>query len=168
MEPVSRSGEIVIDKPRVCIITGTEPNTALKLIEVAGRTSYLSEASPDSAAKFVAARIKDGHESILEHAGFSARFITDRAVQNEIVRHRLASYTVESTRFCDYAKDGILHFIEPPFKEEAYARDAWIDACLVAANTYKRLRELALDLLSQAKDRYPVIFDDINITQTDQ
>ena len=60
--------------------------------------------------------IKSGHESVLEHASITVRFICDRGVSHEIVRHRLASYSMESTRYCDYSKDkfgGEISVIEP-------------------------------------------------------
>lgn len=77
---------------------------ALQKIERAGRTCYKSEykQTPDSAKTFVERIIKSGHHSVLEHQSISVRIITDRGVSHEIVRHRLASYSQESTRYCNY------------------------------------------------------------------
>ena len=88
------------------------------LIECAGRTAYKSEdkITIDSAVPFIAKIIKLGHEAVLEHASFSVRFITDRGVTHELVRHRLCAYTQESTRYCNYGGKDML-FIKPVFWE---------------------------------------------------
>jgi thymidylate synthase (FAD) len=77
----------------------------LKDIEKAGRTCYKSEdkIEQDSARKFVRMIINNGHESVLEHRIISVKFICDRGVSHEIVRHRLASFSQESTRYCNYS-----------------------------------------------------------------
>ncbi|MFA6605111.1 MAG: FAD-dependent thymidylate synthase [Patescibacteria group bacterium] len=79
----------------------------LLAIERAGRTSYKSEGkiTDGSSEPFVRMLLKRGHYSVFEHCSVSARVVTDRGVSHEIVRHRLASYTQESTRFCNYAAD---------------------------------------------------------------
>ena len=86
----------------------------LRRIERAGRTCYRSEEriTNDSAAKFVAMILKRGHETVIEHESVSVRFICDRGVSHELVRHRLASYSQESTRYCNYGGDDIA-FIDP-------------------------------------------------------
>lgn len=87
----------------------------LQMIEQAGRTCYKSESdiTEDSAKKFVRARIKQGHESVIEHASMTVRIICDRGVTHEIVRHRLCGYSQESTRYCNY-KGGVT-FVIPPW-----------------------------------------------------
>nr|DAF99862.1 MAG TPA: Thymidylate synthase complementing protein [Siphoviridae sp. ctJT77] len=100
-------------------ITGDE----LRQIEYAGRTCYKSEdkITDDSAKKFVENLIKRGHEAMLEHGSLSVKFICDRGVSHELVRHRLASFAQESTRYCNYSKDKFgneLTFIKPIFLEE--------------------------------------------------
>lgn len=98
-------------------ILGTiDPMAILARLEECGRTAYKSEdqITPFSALKFIAAIVKREHESVLEHVSLSVRFICDRGVTHELVRHRLAAYTQESTRFCNYAKKGVT-FIEPCF-----------------------------------------------------
>lgn len=76
-------------------------------VEQAGRTCYKSEdrITQGSAEKFVRMLIKRGHESVLEHSSITVRFITDRGITHEIVRHRLASFSQESTRYCNYNSD---------------------------------------------------------------
>lgn len=93
----------------------------LRQIEEAGRTCYKSEdrITHDSARKFVVNAISIGHFSIIEHAVVSVRIICDRGVTHELVRHRLASYSQESTRYCNYGKSkfsGEITCIEPTFK----------------------------------------------------
>ena len=90
---------------------------ALLLLEKAGRTCYKSEAkiTPESAETFVRTILKSGHESVIEHASATFRIVCDRGISHEIVRHRLASYSQESTRYCNYQKKGgEITVIEPP------------------------------------------------------
>ncbi|MBF0506512.1 MAG: FAD-dependent thymidylate synthase [Nitrospirae bacterium] len=79
----------------------------LRKIEMAGRTCYKSEdrITEESASKFVAGVIKSGHHSVIEHHNITVKIITDRGVTHEIVRHRIASYSQESTRYCNYSHD---------------------------------------------------------------
>lgn len=89
-------------------------------IERAGRVCYKSESkiSDKSAEKFIANIIRSGHESVIEHAAVTFKIICDRGVTHEIVRHRIASYSQESTRYCDYSNEkfsGELTFIKPCF-----------------------------------------------------
>lgn len=89
-------------------------------IETAGRTCYKSEnhITPESSRKFAAMVVKNHHEAMLEHASVMVRFTVDRGVSHEIVRHRMASFAQESTRYCDYSKGKFgneLTFIEPCF-----------------------------------------------------
>lgn len=102
------------------IIWHNQPNFILKTIEQAGRVCYKSEdkITDDSAKAFIVRLIQSGHESVLEHQSFSVRFVTDRGVSHELVRHRLASFSQESTRYCNYSKDKFgneLTFIIPTF-----------------------------------------------------
>lgn len=121
----------------------------LKMIEIAGRICYKSEdkITEGSAEKFVKMVIKKGHHSVIEHAFMSVRFICDRGVTHEIVRHRLAAYSQESTRYCNY-KGGVT-FIIPPWvdiKEGNYptsgictgnwATNRWFNAMYEAEYAY--------------------------------
>lgn len=126
---------------------------ALQLIEAAGRTCYKSEDKicEASAPKFVAMILKRDHESVLEHASATVRFICDRGVSHEIVRHRIASFSQESTRYCDY-EGGHVCFVIPPWVdvepgeyEFNEIRDIlgtrWFNAMLDAEDAYRELRE---------------------------
>lgn len=113
----------------------------LKRIEKAGRTCYKSEdrITEESAEAFVRMLIQRGHESVLEHESITVRFVCDRGVSHEIVRHRLASFSQESTRYCNYSE---LTFIQPCFfMDKPWAYCAWENAMGFAENVY-------LDLLS--------------------
>ncbi len=102
------------------ILTNLKALNALKDIEIAGRTCYKSEdkITEDSNLKFVQMLINRGHDSVLEHKSFTVRFIVDRGVSHEFVRHRLASFSQESTRYCNYGKDDNLNYIIPCWDNE--------------------------------------------------
>lgn len=110
----------------------------LQLIEMCGRVCYKSEdkITSDSAERFVRQIIKSGHESVLEHAKATVKVICDRGVSHEIVRHRLASYSQESTRYCNYSGD--VTFIIPPFTDSA-RYSAWLLAMRDAEEKYRLL-----------------------------
>ena len=110
----------------------------LKRIEKAGRTCYKSEdrITDESAKSFVCTLIERGHESVLEHASITVRFICDRGVSHEIVRHRLASYSQESQRYVRY--NGDIEFINPHMPN-AKAHEAWQELCERAEETYREL-----------------------------
>lgn len=122
-------------------ITGNE----LKLIEIAGRTCYKSndKITEESAKKFVAGLIKRGHEAMLEHSILSIKFICDRGISHELVRHRLASFAQESTRYCNYSKDKFgneITVIKPYFFEKGSANyNAWYESCQAAENAYFKM-----------------------------
>lgn len=87
--------------------------TPLELIEFAGRTCYKSEdkITEDSARSFVAMLTKRGHHSVLEHSAMAVKFVIDRGVSHELVRHRLCAFSQESTRYCNYK--GEVTFVIP-------------------------------------------------------
>ena len=93
--------------PSIEILSDTSYETILKKIERIGRVCYKSEdkIKEDSAEGFIRAIIKRGHESVIEHESISVKVTCDRGVTHEIVRHRIASYAQESTRYCNYASD---------------------------------------------------------------
>ena len=79
----------------------------LTKLEMIGRTCYKSESAitEESSCKFVRRLIERGHEAMLEHVSISVEFVVDRGVSHELVRHRMASFAQESTRYCNYSKD---------------------------------------------------------------
>jgi thymidylate synthase (FAD) len=112
-----------IIEPSVELVDDFDVAAVMKKIERAGRVCYKSEGNItcDSAEKFIRAIIKRGHESVIEHAVVSFKIICDRGVTHELVRHRIASYSQESSRFCDYSAGkfgGELTFIKPCFWQD--------------------------------------------------
>jgi len=203
-----------IIKPYARIVSSVDGDEILKRIEEYGRVCYKSEnrITEDSAKRFVENLVKRGHESVLEHISVTVKFVCDRGVSHEIVRHRLASYSQESTRYCNYSKDDFgseITVVEPCFLvpgTEGYK--LWEGACLVAEQMYfkmldwgctpeearavlpnslktelvmtanlrewrhffklrtskaahPQMRELTVPLLSEFKEKIPVVFDDI-------
>lgn len=105
-----------IIEPSYKILTEIDPTRIMSNIERAGRTAYKSEdrITSGSAERLIKDIIKRGHESVLEHEYLSIKFICDRGVSHEIVRHRLCAFTQESTRYCNYSGKGIT-VIKPLF-----------------------------------------------------
>jgi thymidylate synthase (FAD) len=100
-----------------CEIISSTPGLEI-VIEHAGRTCYQSWSNASDAEVFVK-RIKGlGHLSVLEHGAITVRFVTDRGVTHELVRHRLASYSQESTRYCNYGDSEHIIFIRPVWVTE--------------------------------------------------
>ncbi len=98
---------MIIEKPSFEILSTDTYEDMIARVEMAGRVCYKSESniSEGTAAAFIKNILKRGHESVIEHASITARVICDRGVTHEIVRHRVASYSQESTRYCNYSKD---------------------------------------------------------------
>jgi len=105
---------MILVKPsfEIMEIMGEEP---LALIERAGRICYKSESriSEDSCRNFAQSILNMGHESVIEHSAMTVKFICDRGVTHELVRHRLCAFSQESTRYCNY-KGGVT-FVIPPW-----------------------------------------------------
>lgn len=130
-----------IISPDFAFVDSINGNAILKKLEAAGRTCYKSEnkMTEDSAANFVRNLIKRGHESVLEHVSITVRIITDRGISHEIVRHRLASYSQESTRYCNY-KDKEIEFVLPyDIDPETKIFDYWKLSCQASETDYKVL-----------------------------
>lgn len=133
-----------------------KPINPLETIELAGRTCYKSEKNitEGSAKKFISMLLKLGHESVIEHVSASVRLITNRGVTHELVRHRMACYSQESTRYVKYKNE--IEFIQPVWwQNENYpqsAKDNWIQAmqqaeyfylqALKAGDTAEKAREI--------------------------
>lgn len=135
-----------------------KPQNPLQLIELAGRTCYKSEAriTPDSAERFANSLVSLHHEAVIEHASASVRFITNRGVTHEIVRHRLCSFCQESTRYVKY--DDNMEFIEPVWwNDPAYSEERktlWMKAMTEAQKFYMQAIQ-AGDKPEQAREFLP-------------
>lgn len=131
----------IID-PSIEILTPLDGSKTLKFIEQCGRVCYKSEskATDGSAERFVQSLVMAGHESVLEHVSVTVKFVCDRGVSHEIVRHRLASYSQESTRYCNYSKEGFgseITVIRPKgLLEGTDGYKIWAAACMDAEDAY--------------------------------
>lgn len=117
----------------------------LRHLELAARTCYKSEdkASPDSARKLLSRIVRLGHDSVLEHISVTVRIVCDRGVTHELVRHRLCSFSQESTRYANYAQDKFgreITVIRPYFWAADDARYAlWREAMQACEDAYLKL-----------------------------
>lgn len=136
-----------IVEPKVEIITPINGDEILKHIEKVGRVCYKSESNitDESADKFVAGIIKRGHESVIEHFNITVKFTTDRGISHEIVRHRIASYAQESSRYCNYSKDkfnkeiSVIKPVNLDYMSDAYLD--WYEGCTGAERAYFKMIE---------------------------
>lgn len=111
----------------------------LKKIERVARVCYKSEdkIGEGTAEMMVKALIKRGHEAMLEHFSFSVKFTVDRGVSHELVRHRVASFAQESTRYCNYGHEGEITVIKPLYLSDCGEDyNLWRKACVVAEKQY--------------------------------
>lgn len=207
-----------IIEPSIEILDTVDGISILKKIEKIGRVCYKSENSitEESAAPFIKKILQSGHESVIEHESVSVKVTCDRGVSHEIVRHRIASYSQESTRYCNYSKNKFgseLTFIKPLFwGENSELYKIWKEDMQHAEETYMQLiakgakpqearsvlpnslkteivitmnlrewrhffrlrtsnaahpqmREVAIMILQEFKERIPVFFDDIEVMQ---
>ena len=147
-------------------VNSTDLYHAATKLEAIGRVCYKSEdkITSESAISFLNRILNSGHHSVIEHLSASVRMITNRGVTHEIIRHRLASYSQESTRYCDYSKDkfgGDLTFIQPVWIDDVllarlwdmteqidgniqheHASWKWFETCKYVEKSYQELREL--------------------------
>lgn len=136
--------------PSFEILDDLKPNVMMKSIEAFGRVCYKSESTitDDSASPFIKKIISSGHESVIEHEKITVKITCDRGVTHEIVRHRIASYSQESTRYCNYSQDKFgneLTFIKPCFwREDSEAYSIWVKQMEYAENGYIKMIDLGV------------------------
>lgn len=127
------------------LVTPVNGRVIMERLEYCGRVCYKSEdkIAEGTAEKFLRNIIKRGHEAVLEHCSITVKFICDRGVSHEIVRHRMASYCQESTRYCNYAKDGFgneITVIAPCyFIPDSIGWQEWENDCKRAERSYFNL-----------------------------
>lgn len=146
---------MLLCEANVEIISDNQYDSMLKKIEKIGRVCYKSEdkIADGSAEKFIKGIIKRGHESVIEHESISVKFICDRGVSHEIVRHRIASYSQESTRYCNYVQEkygrqitcidiakGFKYDLNDENDRKKY--DIWLEAMENAEKSYFKMIEL--------------------------
>lgn len=143
-------------RPKVQILTPIVKEKIYSRIELAARTCYKSEKkmTDSSAERMIRHLVRNGHGAMIEHSGdISVKFIVDRGVSHELVRHRLCSFAQESTRYCDYS--GEVSFIIPPWvsiqpgsyasllevisKSANQGEKAWVISMFYAEQAYKEL-----------------------------
>lgn len=140
---------MIIVKPSYQILSRIEPKDQLQLIEKIGRVCYKSEdkidSSGESAKKLIGNLLKWKHEAVIEHSFLSVKFVCDRGVTHELVRHRIASFAQESTRYCNYANAKFgnqISVIEPYFyKKDPKRYEIWKKAMEDAEKAYFDLIE---------------------------
>lgn len=129
------------------ILSDVDEDRILKSIEIAGRTCYKSEdkITPSSSKKFVKMIVKRGHLSVIEHESLSIRFIFDRGISHEMVRHRLSSFSQESSRYVNYSKDKSDNQISvidiSKHLKNASSFDIWVEAMVNAEKSYLAMIE---------------------------
>ncbi len=134
--------------PSFEILSDINGEDILRKIEYIGRVCYKSEdrISADSSKKFIKGIIDRGHESVIEHISVTVKVICDRGVSHEIVRHRIASYSQESTRYCNYSLGlfgNELTFIRPFFwNEDDDKYTIWQESMKNAEVAYMKLVKL--------------------------
>lgn len=135
MKVIQASYEILTDL--------SDPIKILKDIERAGRTCYKSESNitDDSCIKFCKMLCERGHEAAIEHSQLSVKFIIDRGISHELVRHRLASFCQSSTRYCNYSKDKFGNEITVIMPEELMPvltpqYNIWLNSCKQSEKAY--------------------------------
>lgn len=144
---------------RIEILNAPDYQLMLNHIELAGRTCYKSEdkIKEGTAEELVKRLIKSGHESVIEHFGISVRFICDRGVSHELVRHRLCSFSQESTRYCNYSVEKFgneLTFIKPiwytqPTDPKSDERAALVQRAKIWQSAMAEAEKAYLQMLSE-------------------
>ncbi len=131
-----------IVRARVLIPAEELDRNMLSRLERCARICYKSEDQMDATSQtsFIRSIMNSGHESVIEHEKITLMLITDRGVSHEVVRHRLGSYSQESTRYCNYHKDKFgqeITVIRPCFyQDDDPLYSLWKEACLAAEKSY--------------------------------
>jgi thymidylate synthase (FAD) len=137
-----------IIEPAFEFIDKIDGSSILTNIERIGRVCYKTEnkISETSSREFVKKILENGHESVIEHEKITVKIVCDRGVSHEIVRHRIASYSQESTRYCNYSKDKFgneLTLIRPFFwREDPEKYTIWKETMQIIENNYNKLISL--------------------------
>ena len=131
---------MILQKPLVQFVHQIDGIKILAELDTAARTCYKSEGkmTPENLGNVVKNCIKNGHTSVLEHVQLSFVLCLDQGVLRELTRHRHASYSVESTRYCKYDKG--VKFIEPiEFEKDSDKYTAWKNACIASETAYTEM-----------------------------
>ena len=135
-----------IVKPYV-IVEKFDGVQVMKRIERACRTCYRSEGkiTEDSYKNLIKNCINRGHESVLEHEKVTVRIYNDIGSYKDLTRHRFASFSVESTRYCSYDKDKYgneISFMDPVYIEDEKVYEVWKKTMQDIENSYLEMKKL--------------------------
>ena len=135
---------MIIEEQRVTDVRWSIPSSyVLSRIEDIGRICYQSHDNEKHPERFVKRIISKQHNTLLEFADVTITFITNRAIANELVRHRLCSFIQESTRYCLYSKDKFdnqITVIRPVgLEKDTVNHKRWEGAMWYAEQYYKEL-----------------------------
>ncbi len=135
-----------IVKPYV-IVEKFDGVQVMKRIERACRTCYRSEGkiTDDSYKNLIKNCINRGHESVLEHEKVTVRIYNDIGSYKDLTRHRFASFSVESTRYCSYDKDKYgneISFMDPVYIEDEKVYEVWKKTMQDIENSYLEMKKL--------------------------
>jgi thymidylate synthase (FAD) len=130
-------------EPRVRV-ESYDSRKIMKNLERACRTCYRSEdlITEESYKTLLKNCINRGHESILEHEKITIRMTCDVGVYKDLTRHRFASFSIESTRYCNYGKDKFdneINFIRPLFADESDKFNIWKDTMQTIEDAYMKM-----------------------------
>jgi len=133
-----------IKKEKVEIVDRINGQKILEKLERIGRISHKSEEkiSKGSAEKFIKKLLQLKHESVLEHEKITVKIVCDRGISHEIVRHRIASYTQESTRYCAYKELEII--LPQEIKDNKEAKKLFLESIKQIEKNYLELLSLGI------------------------
>lgn len=131
-----------IIKPHVYITRKFDPQEVISFIANTARICYQSEGkSPDE--HLIKSVVGKGHTSVIEHVSFTFDMIVDRGVTHELVRHRIASYTQESTRYVKYNNDNMAFILPIEIAGDIYLYRSWVNACRSSEEAYTYMMNTA-------------------------
>lgn len=134
---------MILVQPKI-EVENYNPIQIMKNIERACRTCYRSEdlITEESYKKLLKNCINRGHESVLEHEKITVRMTCDVGVYKDLTRHRFGSFSIESTRYCNYSKDKFdnnIKFIEPIYFDDGDKGQLWADTMMTIENQYMKM-----------------------------
>lgn len=141
---------MIVVEQSINVVDYLDAESILSKLEHCGRKCYKSEGNikEGSKEKFLGAIIRRGHESVLEHESITVDITTNRSISHQLVRHRLASYSQESQRYCNYSKgnfNGDITFINPLNMVKGTPEyEIWANSCRMSSIAYFDLLELGL------------------------
>ncbi len=139
---------VKIIEPHVEIITPLDGEAILKHLELCARNCYKSEdkITPDSARTMIKKLLELGHEAMIEHYNLTVKLTCDIGVYKDLTRHRLVSFAIESTRYCNYSKGKFgneLSVIKPcHIKENTPEYDLWLSTMQTIEKNYNQMAAL--------------------------